>query len=67
MQNAELQRKLCVSQVMIFYISINDLYFFNPARRPQSRKGRLAAKTGRGKGGLLCAKNLCIWFLLSCC
>ncbi len=26
MQNAELQRKLCVSQVMIFYISIDKLY-----------------------------------------
>ena len=33
MQNTELQRKLCVSKVMIFYISINNLYFFNPARR----------------------------------
>jgi hypothetical protein len=26
MQNAELQRKLCVSEVMIFYISIGKLY-----------------------------------------
>jgi len=31
--------------------------FLNPARRPQSRKGRLAAKTGRGEGGLLCLRN----------
>ena len=28
--------------------------FLKSARRPQARKGRLAAKTGRGEGGLLC-------------
>jgi hypothetical protein len=30
MQNTELQRKLCVSKVMIFYISIYNLYFLTP-------------------------------------
>jgi len=30
MQNMELQRKLCVSKVLIFYISINNLYFLTP-------------------------------------
>jgi len=45
MQDTELvvTATLC-SAVKIFYISINILYLFlNPARRPQSRKGRLAA------------------------
>ena len=48
MQNTELQRKLCVSKVMIFYISNNNLYLFFESR---------PSKTGRGEGGLLCAKN----------
>jgi len=40
MQNTDLQRKLCVSKVMIFYISINNLhYFFNPAPQNGQRDG----------------------------
>ncbi len=39
----------------IFIISINNLYlFFEP--RPSSA-GCLAAKMGRGEGGLLCLRN----------
>ncbi len=49
----------CVAKKMIHN------YFFKPGRRPQSRKsawGRLpgaqvAAKTGRGEGGLLCVED----------
>ena len=34
----------CVFHSVDIYISINNLHFFlNPARRPQSRKGRLSA------------------------
>ncbi len=47
----------CVFHSVDIYISINNLLFLNPAHRPQSRKGRLAAKTGRGEGGLLCTGN----------
>jgi hypothetical protein len=55
-------RILCLA-VKIFYISIHNLYlFFEP--RPSSAVpkgtpcgGCLAAKTGRGEGGLLCLRN----------
>ena len=33
----------CVLCSVDIYISINNLHFLNPAHRPQSRKGRLAA------------------------
>jgi len=58
----------CVFHSVNIYISIN-----NPARRPQFRKGRLAAKTGRGEscpskwtegrgeGVLLCGRRDCVW------
>jgi len=38
-----------------YYISINNLYLFFEPR--SSSAGCLAAKTGRGEGGLLCLRN----------
>ena len=55
-------RVLCFA-VKIFCISINNLYlFFEPCPSSAVAKGRpcggcLAAKTGRGEGGLLCVRN----------
>jgi len=58
MQGKELPREHCAWRLCFFTFQLTTyIYFLNLARRPQSRKGRLAAKTKRGKGGLLCVRN----------